>query len=294
MASETACLTFVRRPATIRLATLRGHREPVQPRTAAQFGVLLRLGQTLPRDQRVVLVSPHADGILRVAGSSRATFPDPLAMDEGGWSDMYDTKLTSVLSGASVRQLQFWRKDGPSGPLLLPEYGVRPRCLYSFRDVIALRMFVHLRQSRSLQMIRKSVQWMADQRPGAHMSENRLIAGIPGRGIFWLTEDGEWVETAENPGQGAIRVVMEDIFAAFDTEDGKHVPELLAPRRGLRIDPDRCSGIPTVGDSRIPYNLVGSLAVDGMTNDQIRIWYPPATDEQIRGALELSEAVRAA
>jgi uncharacterized protein (DUF433 family) len=143
-------------------------------------------------------------------------------------------------------------------------------------------------------MIRKSVQWIAEQCPGAHLSENRLMAGIPGRGIFWLTEDGEWVETAENPGQSTIQVVMEKIFDAFDTDDGKRVPKLLAPREGLEIDPDRCSGVPTVGDSRIPYNLVGSLAADGLTNEQIRALYPSVTDEQIKGAMELGEAVRAA
>jgi len=204
---------------------------------------------------------------------------------------VYDTKLTSLLSGASVRQLQHWRKDGPSGPLLMPEYGTRPRCLYSFRDVVALRTFVHLRQTRSLQGIRRAVQTMTELRPGEHVSEHKLTAGIPGRGIFWITEDGEWVETAESPGQGAIKVVMEDIFGAFVTDRGRNVPDLGSPARGLRIDPYRCSGLPTVGESRIPYDLVGSLAADGMTNDQIRSWYPTVTDEQVAGAAELWKAV---
>ena len=207
---------------------------------------------------------------------------------------MYNTKLASVLSGASVGQLQHWRQDGPSGPLLPPEFGSQPYCLYSFQDVVALRMFVHLRQTRSLQQIRRAVRTMAELRPGEHMSQHRLTAGIPGRGIFWITEEGEWVETADSPGQGAFKVVMDDIFAEFVTDNGRKVPELLAPAKGIRIDPDRCSGVPTVGESRIPYNLVSSLASDGMTNDQIRIWYPPATDEQITGAIELSEAVNAA
>jgi uncharacterized protein (DUF433 family) len=155
-------------------------------------------------------------------------------------------------------------------------------------------MFVQLRQSRSLQLIRKAVQTMAGLRPGEHMSEHKLLAGIPGRGIFWITGEGEWVETAESPGQDAIKVVMEDIFAAFVTDGGRTVPALLSPAKGIQVDPERCSGVPTVGSTRIPYHLVGSLAADGMTNDEIRFWYPPASDEQIAGAMELAEAVRAA
>lgn len=207
---------------------------------------------------------------------------------------MYDPRLTSVLTGASVRQLQFWRQNGPSGPLLSPEYGCRPRCLYSFRDVVALRMFIHLRQTRSLQKIRKAVQTMGAMRPGEHMAGHKLESGFPGRGIFWITDDGQWVETVESPGQGAFQVVMEDIMATFTTAAGQRVPALLEPEKGLQVDPDRCSGMPTVGDTRIPYHLVGSLAADGMSNERIRFWYPLATDEQIEGALKLSEAVRAA
>jgi len=207
---------------------------------------------------------------------------------------MYSTKLTSVLSGASVGQLQNWRKDGPSGPLLPPEFGSKPQCFYSFRDVVALRMVVQLRQYRSLQQIRRAVQTMSELRPGEHISQHRLTAKVPGKGIFWITEDGEWVETVESPGQGAIRVVMKDIFAEFTTDNGRRVPELFTPAKGLTLDPDRCSGMPTIGESRIPYHLISSLVSDGMTNDQIRVWYPPATDEQIQGAVELSEFVRAA
>ena len=70
---------------------------------------------------------------------------------------MYTTRMVSLLSGASFSQLRHWRIDSGHGALIAPS-GVRGRqALYSFQDVVALRMFVVLRQKTSLQKIRKSV-----------------------------------------------------------------------------------------------------------------------------------------
>ena len=64
----------------------------------------------------------------------------------------YPPPLTATLSGATVGQLSYWRrKTASKGVLFAPEYGSRPRALYSYRDIIALRMFVQLRGDLSLQ-----------------------------------------------------------------------------------------------------------------------------------------------
>ncbi|MGH2393840.1 MAG: DUF433 domain-containing protein, partial [Candidatus Limnocylindria bacterium] len=69
----------------------------------------------------------------------------------------FSPAMTAALSGATVRQLGYWRKAGRRGTLLVPEISVEPLVLYSFRDVVALRSFVYLRRSHSLQAIRKAV-----------------------------------------------------------------------------------------------------------------------------------------
>lgn len=53
----------------------------------------------------------------------------------------YPTKMAAALSGATVGQLRGWRQDRGHGPFLAPELQTRPRALYSFRDVLALRAF---------------------------------------------------------------------------------------------------------------------------------------------------------
>lgn len=63
----------------------------------------------------------------------------------------YAPKLAAALSGATIRQLAYWRKPGPDGlPILAPEYSATRPIDYSFRDVVALRTCVRLRQEASL------------------------------------------------------------------------------------------------------------------------------------------------
>jgi DNA-binding transcriptional MerR regulator len=62
----------------------------------------------------------------------------------------FPVDLTSVLTGASVGQLRYWRRKNR---LLVPELYARP-ALYSFRDLLALRTVVRLRRTHSLRAIR--------------------------------------------------------------------------------------------------------------------------------------------
>jgi uncharacterized protein (DUF433 family) len=57
----------------------------------------------------------------------------------------FTTELTAALSGATMRQLQYWRSDrGDRGPVLVPEYRDGRTWLYSFPDVVALRTAVYV------------------------------------------------------------------------------------------------------------------------------------------------------
>jgi hypothetical protein len=90
----------------------------------------------------------------------------------------YAPKLAAALSGATIRQLAYWRKPGPDGqPILAPEYSATRPIDYSFRDVIALRTCVRLRQEASLQKIRRALDTLrVDLGLGDHLSSYRLVA----------------------------------------------------------------------------------------------------------------------
>ena len=203
---------------------------------------------------------------------------------------MYSSKLTAALTGASMGQLAYWRRrDASTDPILAPEYGTEPRALYSYADVVALRMFVRLRRDTSLQKVRRAVDTLRRESPQLHMAAHRLEA--TGRTIVWLTNGGDYVDVVENPGQPGIPVIMEEVFAAYTTSAGRRVPPLATPAPGLSIDHEIRHGYPVVAGTRIPYDTIAGLAHDGLTTDEIIAWYPDTPVDAVQGAIDLAELV---
>ena len=112
-----------------------------------------------------------------------------------------------------------------------------------------------------------------------------------GRTIVWLTEEGDYLDTVEHPGQPGIPVVMEEVFRSFTTADGRHVPDLHTPAKGLSIDDEVRGGYPVVAGTRIPYDTVASLAADGLGDADIIDLYPSVSSAGIHGAIELAGLV---
>lgn len=203
----------------------------------------------------------------------------------------YTSPLTATLSGVTVAQLAYWRRDvPPCGPLLAPEYGIRPRVAYSYRDVIALRMFARLRERVSLQKVRKAVTWLQKRHPDTHLSGQTLLADPNGKTIVWMSEAGDYFDVVEQPGQQGITIIMQDIFRPFRAR-GRQVPDLVTPARGLVIDPEVRGGVPVLTGTRLPFNIVAGLRGDGLDAEAIRSLYPAVTVEGVVGAAEFAEQV---
>jgi uncharacterized protein (DUF433 family) len=204
----------------------------------------------------------------------------------------YPTPLAATLSGASVRQLNYWRKNTPrKGVLFAPEHGTRPRALYSYRDIVALRMFVRLRGDLSLQKVRKVVALLERMYPGTHLSAHKVKALPGGSTALWVSPDGEIVDVLKHPGQGALRVVMDDLFSAFITSDGRNVPNLGEPTTGVTIDPEVRGGYPVIEGTRIPFHVVAGLHADGMPSEEIAELYPSVSPVDVEGAVALARLV---
>ena len=84
---------------------------------------------------------------------------------------------------------------------------------------------------------------------------------------------------------------MEEVFRAFTTADGRHVPDLSTPAEGLSIDDEVRSGYPVLAGTRIPYDTIAGLAHDGLSVTEIVDLYPNATAQGIHGAVELADLV---
>lgn len=198
--------------------------------------------------------------------------------------------VAAALSGASTRQLAYWRSGRTSEPLLAPEHHTpRARVAYSFKDVVALRTFVYLRsRDVPLQRIRKAVASLRNLGEVEHLSKYSLLA--VGKDVVWRISEHEAVDLTRAPGQGVL-ARMVDIFAPFVNMQRQDVVDLRRPKPGVSVDPGVRGGFPVVEGTRVPYDLVASLLDDGLDPAVVTDLYPSVSVDAARGAAEFARYV---
>jgi uncharacterized protein (DUF433 family) len=202
----------------------------------------------------------------------------------------YPPEIAAALSGATLRQLSYWRSAKTTEPLLSPEFHKpRSRVSYSFKDVVALRTFVYLRgREVSLQRVRKAVRALRKMGETEHLSRYSLIA--VGKDVVWQISGDEAVDLTGQPGQHAI-AQMVDILAAFPSMRGRRVVPLYMPQPGVSVDPEVRGGYPVMAGTRVPYDIVASLLADGLKTREIQAFYPGIDSAAARGALRFARYV---
>jgi uncharacterized protein (DUF433 family)/DNA-binding transcriptional MerR regulator len=198
----------------------------------------------------------------------------------------YAPTMAAALSGATIGQLKHWRTV-KTGPLLAPEISSSPRIFYSFRDLLALRTFVHLRQDASLQKIRTAISNLRDLGEIDHLAAYTLVSDR--RGNIQLIEGPSGaVDLVQHPGQTQVLAVMGDVILPFPVRPGVVVPHLLQPREHLSVDPGTQGGIPVISGTRVPYDAVASLMREQVSADKVSAYYPTVTPEAARDAYDFA------
>lgn len=164
--------------------------------------------------------------------------------------------------------------------------------LYSFRDLVALRIIMFLRSETSLQRVRKALTNLDVMDLTEHPSAYTFATD--GRSIGVVDEaNGTVVDLVRSPGQTAD-LGLAQAFARFSTKSGKMVNDFLAPRPRLSINPRRMGGWPTIVGTRITYDAIADL-VDNRTifaADVPNLY--PITSEDVSDALSFASEVAAA
>lgn len=199
----------------------------------------------------------------------------------------YSTHMAAALSGATVSQLRSWRTDRGTGQFLMPELGTRPRAAYSFRDVLALRTCVHLRQDFSLQKIRSAIGTLRRLGETEHLSSYRLVTD--GSSIV-LYDDEHPTDLLDRPGQRVV-ATLTDIMEPFAPRPGVVVPHLLRPATHVEVDPAMQGGHPVIAGTRVPYEAVAELLDDGVPLEKIQDYYPSVTAEAAHDAMVFARYV---
>lgn len=203
----------------------------------------------------------------------------------------FPVPIASYLTGASPRQLGYWRRATDSvPPLLQPATRRSGRYLYSWADVVALRAIVYLRQEKSLPKIRRAVQILreleADQ--WEHLAQYQLDATA--QTIVVVTPSGAIYDLEHSPGTILESVLMEDVLGPFTARD-RQVPDLKHPRAMLHVHPRILGGYPVVVDSRVPFDAVASLAEEGAEPAEIVELYPSVDPRAIPDACDFARHV---
>lgn len=198
----------------------------------------------------------------------------------------YSQTLAAALGGVTEGQLVHWRR--PPNPVLVPEYGSKPRVSYSFRDLLAIRTVARIRTELSLQKIRKAIQNIKNLDNFQHLSNYTLVA--KNRSIVWIQSPDQMVDVLDQPGQHVI-ATMQDILGEFVSWTGETVVPLERPKPGIRINAAVLRGFPVIDNTRVPYDTIASLAADGLEPAAIRYFYPSVTDVGVEGAVALDRYV---
>ncbi|GAA3709132.1 hypothetical protein GCM10022224_088310 [Nonomuraea antimicrobica] len=200
----------------------------------------------------------------------------------------YSPKLAAALSGATLRQLAHWRKSGSGrGAVLVPEISPLRPVLYSFRDVVALRTCVKLRNDASLQKIRRALDTLRDDlQEREHLSAYRLVAD---GSTIYLVEQDQATDLVHRKANVVIHELV-DVLRPF-YRDGRYIPDLLRPREHVTVDPGVRGGMPVIEGTRVPYDEIAALLRDGVPAERIPEYFPSVSATAALDAVDFADYV---
>jgi DNA-binding transcriptional MerR regulator len=150
-------------------------------------------------------------------------------------------------AGITYRQLDYWARTGLVEPGIRPAHGSGTQRLYSFRDILVLKIVKRLLDTGvSLQQIRTAVQHLRDRGVGdlAHItlmsdgasvyectSADEVIDLVQGgQGVFGIAVGRVWREV-----EGSLaELPSESPYAAGESDTAAHPGDELAARRRTR------------------------------------------------------------
>ena len=128
-----------------------------------------------------------------------------------GEPEGFSTAQVERLTGIGAKTLHFWDRSGFLSPSIVGAHGTGSRRIYSFRDLVALRVAAQLRDAGiSLQSLRKVVATLHEihglEQP---LAETYLVTN--GHDVF-ASNGNELMSVLRQPGQEAWAFVV-DIHA---------------------------------------------------------------------------------
>lgn len=199
----------------------------------------------------------------------------------------FTTREAERLTGLTPRRLQYWDETGFVTPSVAARQGRGSPRLYSFQDLIQLRIAAQLRDRLSLQALRRLKSALDVDAPFA---EVRFAVTVGGETVY-LGQAGS-TEAARAPGQivETFEVPLEEIRADLM----RRVADLRARHRSGEVV--RTRGVlgsqATIVGTRITPQAIVDMLDNGWNRDRILDEFPDLVQADIDAAVEWHEAQR--
>ncbi|GLF95753.1 MerR family transcriptional regulator [Streptomyces yaizuensis] len=136
----------------------------------------------------------------------------------------YRGPTACAAAGITYRQLDYWARTGLVEPSVRPAYGSGTQRLYSFRDVVILKIVKRfLDTGVALQNIRAAVRHLRDR---SYADLERMTLMSDGATVYECSSPDEVVDLLQG-GQGifgiAVGVVWRDVEAALSQLHGERI-----------------------------------------------------------------------
>jgi len=131
----------------------------------------------------------------------------------------FTTAEAARIGGVTRRQLAYWDTTGLLKPSLKSASGKGSRRLYSFQDIVELKIIIRLLSSSlSLQRIRNSLNFMR----GLPEPLTDLVIVTDGETIYVYKGKGLVVDTLRH-GQTVLQIVVDDLIAEVEEKMGEFI-----------------------------------------------------------------------
>jgi uncharacterized protein (DUF433 family) len=207
----------------------------------------------------------------------------------------YTADRAAALAGVPKSTVHYWART----ELLVPGVSAERIKLWSYTDVVALRIIGWLRQTKKtpdgfevpptrVPVIRRALSALRKLDLDVWSEEHGATLLVDRGGTLHWQRDGV-VSPIPGPraGEQLVEPELLDLMAPFQVVKGQEGPDLRQPRPMLRIIPGKLAGSPHIVNTRIETVAIGALAGRGMSAALIAELYPTVGKPAIQDALDL-------
>ncbi|MCL5959747.1 MAG: DUF433 domain-containing protein [Chloroflexi bacterium] len=193
------------------------------------------------------------------------------------------------LTGLSQRQLTYWDRTGFLGPeFRTTRRGAFSR-VYSFRDVVSLRVIGILRNEHRvpLQRLREIGEYLG-KKYTAPWSEVAFY--VVGNAVFYRDQETQAMMSGQQLGQSVLFVEMDRVAHDVATRAQKLRDRSIEDAGQIVRNRYVMHNEPVLKGTRIPTQTIWNLHVDGYSSEEILEDYPVLTPQDVKAAIEFERS----